>query len=333
MGTELLLQIGLFVITLAGLVKASDWFVAAAERIGVALGVPSFIIGVTVVAAGTSLPELISSLVAVSKGASEIVVGNVVGSNIANIGFILGLVGVLSKKFGIHFDIRRVDLPMLIGATLLMTLAIFDGAFSKVEAVVMCLGMLLFLAYVLRDSGKTGTTDAVRETGKDSGDQTEADSEAEESPQKARWTDYGLVLVSAGLIWACANYNIGSIIALSGLLGVGSEVIALTAVSLGTSLPELVVSVVAMRKGNHEIVVGNVLGSNIFNTFAVMGIPGLVGTLVIPPDVVAFSLPVMLAATMFFTVVVYDKEINRWEGGILLLLYGYFLFETVVRNA
>jgi cation:H+ antiporter len=312
MGSELLLQGLLFVGTLAGLVKASDWFVGAAERIGVALGVPSFIIGVTVVAAGTSLPELISSLVAVSKGASEIVVGNVVGSNIANIGFILGLVGVMAKKFTIHFDIRRVDLPMLIGATLLMSLCILDGRFSTVEAVVMCLGMALFLAYVLRDSGSDEDTDGTRE--------------------KAKWTDYGLVLLSAAAIWACANYNIASIIALSGLLGVGSEVIALTAVSLGTSLPELVVSIVAMRKGSHEIVVGNVLGSNIFNTFAVMGIPGLVGTLVIPEGVVAFSLPVMLAATAAFVLTVYDKEVNRWEGGILLLLYGYFIVETVSRS-
>lgn len=312
MGSELLLQIALFVGTLAGLVKASDWFVGAAERIGVALGVPSFVIGVTVVAAGTSLPELISSLVAVSKGASEIVVGNVVGSNIANIGFILGLVGVMAGKFSIHFDIRRVDLPMLIGATLLMSLAIMDGSFSTVEAVIMCLGMLLFLVYVMKDGG-SGTEDG-QETG------------------KAKWTDYALVLVSAAAIWACANYNISSIIALSGLLGVGSEVIALTAVSLGTSLPELVVSIVAMRKGSHEIVVGNVIGSNIFNTFAVMGIPGLVGTLVIPEGVVAFSLPVMLAVTVAFVFTVYDKEVNRWEGGILLMLYGYFVFETVSRS-
>lgn len=309
---ELPLQILLFVATLAGLVKASDWFVAAAERIGVALGVPSFIIGVTVVAAGTSLPELISSIVAVGKGAPEIVVGNVVGSNIANICFILGLVAVLARKFPIGFNIRRVDLPMLISASMLLGLTIMDGTFSRVEAGMMVLGMGIFLAYVVKDSGREPDHEGTRE--------------------KARWQDFALIAVSAAGIWACANYNIVSIIALSGLLGVGSEVIALTAVSLGTSLPELVVSVVAMRKGSHDIVVGNVLGSNVFNTFAVMGIPGLIAPLVIPPDVVAFSLPVMLGATLMFAYGTYDREVNRWEGGLLMLLYGYFVFETVMRS-
>ncbi len=309
---ELPLQILLFVATLAGLVKASDWFVAAAERIGVALGVPSFIIGVTVVAAGTSLPELISSIVAVGKGAPEIVVGNVVGSNIANVCFILGLVAVMARQFSIGFNIRRVDLPMLISASVLLALTIMDGTFSRVEAGVMVLGMGVFLAYVVKDSGREPDHEGTRE--------------------KARWQDFALIAVSAAGIWACANYNIASIIALSGLLGVGSEVIALTAVSLGTSLPELVVSVVAMRKGSHEIVVGNVLGSNVFNTFAVMGIPGLIAPLAIPPDVVAFSLPVMLGATLMFAYGTYDREVNRWEGGLLLLLYGYFIFETVMRS-
>jgi cation:H+ antiporter len=181
-----------------------------------------------------------------------------------------------------------------------------------VEAGVMVLGMGIFLAYVVKDSGREPDHEGTRE--------------------KARWQDFALIAVSAAGIWACANYNIAAIIALSGLLGVGSEVIALTAVSLGTSLPELVVSVVAMRKGSHEIVVGNVLGSNVFNTFAVMGIPGLIAPLVIPPDVVAFSLPVMLGATLMFAYGTYDREVNRWEGGLLLLLYAYFIFETVMRS-
>ena len=306
---ELLLQSLLFIGTLAGLVKASDWFVGAAERIGLSLGIPSFIIGVTVVAAGTSLPELVSSIVAVRQGVSEIVVGNVVGSNIANICFVLALIAIMSGKFAISFNIRRVDLPMLIGATVLFALTIMDQVFSTTDAVVMCLGMVVFLGYVIKDSGREADPDGLR--------------------VKASWKDYATVAGAAAGIYFFANYNIQSIVALSGLLGIGSEIIALTAVSLGTSLPELVVSIVAMRKGSHEIVVGNVIGSNIFNTFAVMGIPGLIGTLVIPPGIVAFSLPVMLGATLIFAYGTYDREVNRWEGFVLLLLYAYFILETV----
>ena len=308
---EILIQALIFVGTLVALVKSSDWFIGAAERLGFALGLPSFVIGVTVIATGTSLPELVSSMVAVKKGASEIVLGNVVGSNIANIGFVLGTVAILSKSFKIRHDIARADLPILFGSALLLVLTLLDGEFGITDAIVMLLGMVLFIAFNVLGSGHTV--------------------EEEDRPQ-FRPLDIVIVVATAVGIYFSARFNIESIQNLSELLGIGSEVIALTAVSLGTSLPELVVSIVAMRKGSHELVVGNVLGSNVFNTFAVMGIPAFFGKLVIPDIVLGFGLPMMMGLTFVFAFVTLDRKVNRWEGWLLFMLYGFFILETV-RNA
>jgi len=139
-----------------------------------------------------------------------------------------------------------------------------------------------------------------------------------------------MLLISSGLIYLSASYNIKSIIKLSELLHIGAEIIALTAVSLGTSLPELFVSISAVRKKNGEMAVGNVLGSNIFNIFGVMGIPALFGKLYIPPIVINFSIPLMLVATALYIFLVIDKDLKRWEGVVLLSFYVLFLGKLVL---
>lgn len=303
-----------FIASLAGLIKASDYFIDSAEKIGLSLGLPSFVIGVTLVATGTSLPELISSIIAVSRDSSEIVVGNVIGSNITNVCFVLGLIGVWSRSFKVDFDIQRVDMPFLIGTSFLMGMTLIDSQFTMMEALISLSALVVYIVYITR---------------------IEHPEETEEEKTKRPKLNAGvfltLVVSSAGIYFG-ARYNVLAIIKLSELLGVGKEVIALTAVALGTSLPELVVSIVAVKRGNHELVVGNVLGSNIFNSLAVMGIPALFGTLVIPATIVTFSLPMMIACTLLYFFVTIDKEVNRWEG-ILLLLF-YFLFITsILRTA
>jgi len=305
----------IFLLTLVMLIFSADFFIKSSERIGLAVGIPPFIVGVTLIAMGTSLPELVTSMVAILSDPpnSEIILGNVVGSNIANICLVLAIVGILGNKISLQFDVMRVDMPMLLGAGFILYVCVMDGDFSLFEGIICLLGMVVYLVYVLQlarndDSGDLGVE--VKEKG----------------PKKSvSWKEPVILLFSSLAIYFSANYNVQAIVKLSEILEVGKELIALTAVSIGTSLPELVVSIVAVRMGNGEMAVGNVLGSYIFNVFAVMGIPRIFGEIVVPESILEFSLPVMIIASLLFFFVVLDREVSRWEGFILLLLYFLFM--------
>lgn len=292
--------------SLAFLVKASDWFVNGAEKIGIALGIPSFIIGVTIVAVGTSLPELASSISAVTMGSSDIVAGNAIGSNITNILLVMGLVALVSKeKIEIKRNIMDVDIPMLVASSLILWFVIADLKLTILDAFILIAGMIIFLAYTFN--------------------KPDDDSEEKIERQKVDWKTILLVLGSGTLIYFSATYTVASIQHIAELLGIGTGVIALSLVALGTSLPEVLVSVTAARRGNTEIAFGNVIGSNIFNTFAVMSFPRFFGEIEIPIEIIQFSLPMMVGVTILFAVMCLSSRISRYEGMILLLFYAIFM--------
>lgn len=305
----------IFILTLVTLIFSADFFIKASERIGLAVGIPPFIVGVTLIAMGTSLPELVTSMVAIlgDPPNSEIILGNVVGSNIANICLVLAIVGILGNKITLQFDVMRVDMPMVLGAAFILFVCVMDGDFSLFEGIICLSGMLVYLIYVLQ----LGRNEEASSLGIDVPD--------EENKQIVSWKEPIILLISSTIIYFSAEYNVQAIVRLSEIMEVGKELIALTAVSIGTSLPELVVSIVAVRMGNGEMAVGNVLGSNIFNVFAVMGIPRLFGEIVVPASILEFSIPVMLIASLLFFFVVLDREVSRWEGLVLLLLYFLFM--------
>lgn len=307
---ELLFWLAIFVGSLALLVKSSDWFTGAAEKIGLSFGLPAFIIGVTIVSIGTSLPELVSSLIAVFSGSSEIVVGNVVGSNIANIFLILGITVIVAKKLTVKFDIIYVDLPILVGSAFLMGIMIMDGALTFFESLILIAGLAVYFHYTLSNKKKAKEVMAL---------------EKEIRHGKADWKAGAMLVLSSILIYVGARYVVNSIIELSRLSNIETEVIAVTAVALGTSLPELAVTLVAAKKGKAELAVGNILGSNIFNTFAVLGIPGLFSVLVIPTSIITFALPMMIIATVLFFFMLQEKIIHHWEGWLLLMFYVFFV--------
>lgn len=320
----------IFIVSLAALIISADFFIKAAERIGLALGIPPFVIGITLVAVGTSLPELVTSIAAVLSptDASQIVIGNVIGSNITNMGLVLGLVAVLARRIRLTFDVMRVDLPMMLGATFLLYLTIKDLTFSLVEGLMCLAGMAVYLGYVLNLSKKNPAEAAeaavIPELDLDPG------AELGEAP--ISWKDPVTLIASGAVIYFSAKYNVLAIEELATMLNIGKEFIALTVVALGTSLPELVVSIAAIRTDNAEMAVGNVLGSNIFNIFAVMGIPRLFGALDIPESVLAFSLPLLLVTTLLCLFILQDKEVNRWEGFMLLLLYLLFIVNLATQE-
>ena len=307
---EILLYSGLFIGALAVLLLASDWFIDSAEEIGLSLGISPFIIGVTIVAFGTSLPELATSIAAVLSGDSEIVVGNVVGSNITNIALVLGLVAVVANRLELEYNIWHIDMPYLWGSAFLLWFVVQDQHVSYFEAGLFLAGLIIFLGYSFH-----------------------GDEEKEKlEKSKASLQSYIKLIVGGALVALGASYTIEAISKLSEFAGVDKDVIALSAVALGTSLPEVIVSLNAARKGKTSIAIGNVLGSNIFNTYCVMGIPVFFGDLAIPQDVLDFSLPLMIVMTILFGIMSNNKKITRWEGLVLLIFYLFFIVELFSKE-
>ena len=305
---DIFLWIGLFILSLAVLVKGSDWFIEAAEDIGLALGIPSFIIGVTIVAMGTSLPELAASIAGVLSGESEIVIGNAVGSNIANIALVLGITALVGKKMAFKVDLMVTDIPLLVCSAFLLWFFLLPDAdgiarIDTFEAILLLTGLVIFLAYSFSSDGD----------------------EEKAEKTKINLKSYGLLAIGGVAVFLGATYTVKAIIAISGEMGISSGAIALSAVAVGTSLPEIVVSVAATRRGKPEIAIGNILGSNIFNTFAVVGIPALIGDLKVPAIITDFSLPMMIALSLLFFFIMISKTVSRWEGLMLLLFYIYFV--------
>jgi len=303
----------IFIAGLYTLIKASDYFTDSAEKIGLHLKMPAFIVGVTIVAIGTSLPELISSIFAVMQNSSEIVVGNVIGSNIANIFLVLGIAAIMGKKLKVHYGLVHVDLPILFGATMLFTIAIWDGNFSTFEAILSLALLFVYMKYTISASKKD------KEIKKEIKKRNKI--KKQKLDNKVWWT----LILSAIFIFLGAKYTIDSVIQISKILNIATEIIAVSAIALGTSLPELFVSITAAKKGNPEMAIGNVLGSNIFNTLAVMGIPAIFGRLIIPPSMLTFALPVMIIATLTYYFTTQDREVTQWEGWMLIILYILFI--------
>ena len=295
---------GLLVLTLS-----SDWFVTTAEKIGIYFHMPAFIIGVVIIGFGTSLPELASSIVSVLQNQSEIVIANAIGSNITNIFLVMGISALFAGSYSIKHDIFQTDLPFLAGSAILISLMTYDLSFSLVEALI-CLSALGLYLYRSITQGQISEQISEDESGKLT------------KPTLMSWL---ILLISPLLITLGASVTVKAVVAISEILMIGTEIIAVTAVALGTSLPEVMVSIQAARKGKGDIAVGNVIGSNIFNTFAVMGVSALFGPLKIPESYRIQTLPVFIAATVMAYFIVQDKKVFRFEGILLLLFYIFFL--------
>jgi len=307
---DLLLQIGLFVVSIVALLWASDRFVESAERIGLSLGISPFIIGVTIVAFGTSLPELATSIVAVMNDTPEIVIGNVVGSNITNIALVLGLTAVVVKNIDLEYNLWHIDIPFLWGSAFLLYFSVFDGNLSIYEALLFLVGICIFLGYSLKGQERPDKADR----------------------PSASWKDYLLLIVGGAIVSLSATGVIEAITNISAMLNIAPTVIALSAVAIGTSLPEVAVSLAAARKGKASIAVGNAIGSNVFNTFIVMAIPRFFGKLEIPQDIITIYLPLMIAMTILLGVMSNNRKITRWEGLVLLLFYAWY-FGAIIETA
>lgn len=300
----MLILILISVASLAVLLFSSDWFIESAEKIGLSFGISPFIIGVTIVAFGTSLPELATSIAAVYANTSEIVAANVIGSNVTNIFLVLGLTAFIGRQIKLNFNIWDIDMPLLLGSSFILFLCLRDQKFTFVEAIICLIALIGFLINSVKGSQRE-----------------------ENDRPKVKGMDV-LKLVTGGvLVYLSAEYTIYGIKGIAELAQIDPDLISLTFIALGTSLPEVVVSLAAVKKGKHAIAVGNVLGSNIFNTYAVMAIPSFLGELVISDSIVHTGLPFMLLATILFGAMTISQKVTKWEGMLLLLFYVCYISE------
>ncbi len=309
---------------LAVLIKSADLFTDSAEKLSLLFKVPAFIVAVTVVAIGTSLPELATSIAAVFSGATEIVVANAVGSNIANVLLVTGLAAVVAGQLKSKRSLIDLDLPVMGIITVVMLMVIWDMQVTFGEGLLSVLGYALYLFYVAVYREKHLSEEEEKEAKK----QVKEDQLLDEPKSKiARDTIKAVVwLVVSGVgIYFGAHYTVISVLEIADMLSIATSVITLAAVALGTSLPEVVVSVAAAYKKQYEIALGNVVGSNIFNALMVVGMPALFSPLAVDDITMSIGLRFLVGATVIYTISGISQRIHRLEGLMYVLLYLFFL--------
>lgn len=308
----ILFWVVVFIVSLAVLVKGADLLLKSAEKIGLALGLSPFVVGVLIVGAGTSFPELISSLVAAFRGIPEFVAANAIGSNIANILLIVGVAAILGRKLSVTKNLIDIELPLLSIGTAVFLGTAWDGAITLFES-----ALLLFLygVYFLY---------TVFQRDEEAPNAKEAAPGREQKRSLAPKDFFFLFLGVAGLALG-SKYLIDSVISLSELLHIATGVIAISAVALGTSLPELLVSGKAALQKKSEVALGNIFGSNAFNIMVVVGLPGLFRQLPLDEQTFHIGLPVLAVATLLFVISGISRRIHLWEGAFYIALYVLFI--------
>ncbi len=305
---ELFVQIGLLVLGFVMLVKGADFFVDGAAGIAGKFGIPQIVIGLTIVAFGTSAPEAAVSITAAFKGSAEITIGNVVGSNILNILIILGLTAMI-VPLHVKKTTAKYEMPYVIIVSLLLAvLGLTDGVVSMGDGLILWAGMLLFLGYLLKLT-KSG----------------EVQDEETKAGEKSIWMLLLMVLGGLAVIIWGSDITVDSAVKMAEMFGVDDRIIGLTIVALGTSLPELVTSVTAGIKGNADIAVGNIVGSNIFNLLFVVGTTALITPVAYAESFLTDSIVCIITAVLLWVFVARTKVLGRIGGMIMLLCYGGYL--------
>ena len=312
------LAIAAVIIGLALLVWSADRFVEGASSTARHFGMPSLLIGMVIVGFGTSAPEMVVSAISSFQGNPGLSLGNAYGSNITNIALILGLTSVISP-ITVHSQILKKELPILTAVTVLAAWQLWDNQLSRFDALVLLGSFSGLMIWTIWQGMKQA--DAL-------GDDVEKKMEAKELPikQAVIWLIVGLLLLIASsrlLVWGAVKIAQG--------FGVSDLIIGLTIVAVGTSLPELASSIIAIRKNEHDLALGNVVGSNLFNTLAVVGIAGTIHPMSLSADVLSRDITVMAVLTIALFAVGFgfrgQGRINRYEGALLLTSYiGYTIY-------
>jgi cation:H+ antiporter len=307
----------LFVAGLAGLVLGATLLVRGASELALSFGISPLVVGLTIVAFGTSAPEVAVSVGAVLDGRTDIAVGNAVGSNIFNVLFILGASALITPLV-VHLQLIRQEVPIMIGAAMLLLLLGLDGRLGALDAALLAALMAAYTVFLIVQSRRA------------SAQASEYDEEVK-AAEPGAWdaklpVQLLLILAGLGFLVVGSEALVGAAVNFAKALGVSDVVIALTIVAAGTSMPEVATSITAALKGERDIAVGNVVGSNTFNILGCLGISGLAAGgagLPLAPSLLSFDIWVMLAVSLAcLPVFVTGREIARWEGGVFV---GYYM--------
>lgn len=312
------LELLLFAVGLVVLVIGAEALIRGAVRVARALGVSPFVVGFAVIGCGTSAPELVVSLSAALSGSSEIALGNVVGSNIANVGVVLGPAALLAP-LAAHMRLLKVEVPLVIAASLLLWALCWDGRIDRLDGGVLLAAFAGLMVYMYR-SARAEPPEVKEEFGL-------------VAAEKMRvWVASLLVVVGLGALVGGAHLMVGAAVAMARDLGVSEWLIGVTVVAVGTSLPELAASAAGAWRGEADLVLGNVAGSNLFNILLILGATAVVQPVGVPPAAVNFELPVMTAfAVLMLLVVANGLRVHRWEGAVLVVAYVAFVTWQVLR--
>ncbi|MFI8609944.1 calcium/sodium antiporter [Pseudomonas sp. NPDC077649] len=310
-----------YVYLIAGLVllvAGAEVLVRGAAKLAAQFGIPPLIIGLTVVAFGTSAPETAVSVQSAINGSGDLAIGNVVGSNIANVLLILGLTALVAPLI-VSRQLIRLDVPIMIGASLVTFALAWDGELSRLDGALLFAGVLAytgFLIYSARQDKGSADDEFAKEFG------------LNEPAKPHAWVvNLGLIVAGLVLLVGGSNLLVEGAVQLARALGLSELVIGLTVIAVGTSLPELATSIIAAFKGERDIAVGNIVGSNIFNLLCVLGLASLVApaAISVSPNALAFDFPVMIAVAVACLPIFFaGYRINRWEGALFLAYYAAY---------
>ena len=308
---EILLQLFLLIIGFVLLMKGADWFVEGASKVADRFGIPQLVIGLTIVAMGTSLPEAAVSISAAAKGSAEITIGNVVGSNIMNVLVILGLTAVI-RSIAVQQSTVRYEIPFTILITAILSgVGLADNQVSRIEGAILWVFMIVYLVYLFRMAKKGQPLEDIPEV------------DSKDSILKL----LAMIVVGATMIVFGSDITVEAASELATIFGMGERLIGLTIVAFGTSLPELVTSVTAAIKGKADIAVGNIVGSNIFNILFVVGTTALITPVAYGANFVVDSIVAVATMVLLFVAVIRKKQLARPAGIVMLLGYAaYFVY-------
>lgn len=319
----MLQQALMFLLGLATLVIGADVMVRGASRLAVSFGVSPLVVGLTVVAFGTSAPEMAVSVGAALGGTPDLAIGNVVGSNIANVLLILGISALITPLL-VDEQIIRQEIPIMIGASALLVVMSLDGGIGFIEAAALFGLVIAYTVFLVVQSRRASKAT-----------QDEFETEISTSSWDSHWAvQLALIVVGLAMLVLGADWLVGAAVSFARAFGVSDLVIGLTVVAIGTSMPEVATSIVAALRGQRDIAVGNVVGSNVFNILAVLGVTGLVSGSGLPVSEAArnFDLWVMLAvAFACLPIMITGREIARWEGIVFLGYYAAYTAWLVLQ--
>ena len=300
------------------LVYGADWLVEGASRLALKLGMTPLVVGLTVVAFGTSAPELAVSVTSAISGEADLAVGNVVGSNIANILLILGI-SALVAPLAVHQQLIRLDVPIMVGASVLFYVLAVDGELGLWDSTLLFGSVVAYVAFLIRESRMGGNVIAP---------EYDAELSEEKAEPGSMAANLGLVLLGLVGLVAGSRALVTGAVNIATAFGVSELVIGLTVLAIGTSLPELATSVVAASRGQRDIAVGNVVGSNIFNLLSVLGLTGLasLGNVPVSAEALRVDIPVMLAVAIACLPIFRSGfVVSRINGALFLAGYGLYL--------